>query len=1018
MPTSIFKVSSFVCFFGAAILCCTLAVADGLPPAETVKQFKLPTDLDISLAVSEPQVAQPLSISFDDRGRMWVLQYLQYPIPNGLKAVKVDQYLRTQYDKIPAPPPRGPKGADRITIFEDTNGDGRVDQSKDFISDLNLASGFAIGHGGLFVVQPPYLLFYPDKNSDDIPDSDPEVLLTGFGMEDAHAFANSLTWGPDGWLYGVQGSTVTANIRGIGFQQGVWRYHPLTKQFELFAEGGGNSWGIDFDRFGNLFAAGNTVEPLCHHVQGAYYVKGFGKHGPLHNPHSYGYFQPVKHHGYVGDSLTGGFVLYQGGAFPERFNNQCIAPNIRHSAMRWNTVETRGSTFATRAAGDFITTKDIWFRPVDSTVGPDGALYVADWYDNFIAHWTKNGDGKKWYIPHREDGRIWRVAPETVKSIPSDSFNLSKLSSDQLIDMMVQHASKPQGNIWYARQARRILAERRDQLILPRLQELALTNKNQQIALQALWALYVSDGLNDSIAIKLLDNQHEYVRAWTIRLLGERPGKTKFITEDTATIDASFGSVFEHHARSDDSIIVRSQLACTAKRLPGKQSLRIANELLQHDQDLADPFFSLLIWWAIEDKAVTHQKQVLDLVKTPAAWQQPMISQQIIERLARRYAAEESEQSFAACAQLLLLAPTPNGVDQIVSGMDQAFAGRRLKTVPAPLEKPLSTLVKQRGTEPDIIKFAVRMGSREALQTALKMINDNHQNAQSKQAMSNRIALIETVGQSGSSECVPVLLNLLKHKEPVAVQSATLSVLQRFDQLEIANLVLETYPILQLTLKPRAVDLLASRAEWSVALLKSVDNKSISATEITVDQLRQILLHKNKQATDLITKHWGKITPSTAAEKRQRIAATLKLLATSAGDETRGKPLFEKHCATCHKLHGKGNQIGPDLTGADRKNTTVLLANIIDPSAMIRQQYITHVAVTVKGRVLTGLLADSNAKTITLLDAKNNRIILERDDIELLKESPASIMPEKILKDFNEQQIRDLMQYIQSDRAG
>ncbi len=280
------------------------AFPQGFSPAEAVKRMQVADGLEVGVYASEPQIRQPVAITFDEKGRMWVIQYLQYPAPNGLKPVKVDQYLRTVYDRVPEPPPQGPKGADRITICEDTDGDGRADKFTDFISGLNLATGLAIGHGGVFVVQSPYLLFYPDRNHDDVPDGDPEVLLSGFGMEDAHAFPNSLQWGPDGWLYGAQGSTVTAKIRGIEFQQGIWRYHPLTKQFELFAEGGGNTWGVDFDRRGEIFASSNGGHVMFHQVQGAYYIKGFSKHGELHNPHSYGYFARIPYPDSRGGHVT------------------------------------------------------------------------------------------------------------------------------------------------------------------------------------------------------------------------------------------------------------------------------------------------------------------------------------------------------------------------------------------------------------------------------------------------------------------------------------------------------------------------------------------------------------------------------------------------------------------------------------------------------------------------------------------------------------------------------------------
>ena len=188
-----------------------------------------------------------------------MVQYLQYPFPAGVKIVKYDRYLRAVFDKVPPPPPRHDRGADKITILEDKDGDGKFESHKDFLTGLNMATSVAVGRGGVWVLNPPYLLFYPDRNRDDVPDGDPEVHLSGFGLEDTHAVANSLRWGPDGWLYGTQGSTTTADVKGVKFLgQAIWRYHPETRQFELFAEGGGNTWSLEFDSKGRLFS-GNKL---------------------------------------------------------------------------------------------------------------------------------------------------------------------------------------------------------------------------------------------------------------------------------------------------------------------------------------------------------------------------------------------------------------------------------------------------------------------------------------------------------------------------------------------------------------------------------------------------------------------------------------------------------------------------------------------------------------------------------------------------------------------------------------
>ena len=325
--------------------CVATVVAQGFSPAEVETHISAVDGVKIKLFAAEPMVRQAIFVKCDDRGRLWTIQYLQYPNPAGLKRVKVDRWSRTEYDRVPEPPPRGPRGADKITILTDKDGDGRADESKDFVDGLNLATGVEFGNGGVYVLQVPYLLFYPDRNRDDIPDGDPEVLLSGFGMEDAQAMANHLTWGPDGWLYGVNGSTTTCRVRGIEFQQGCWRYHPQTKRFELFCEGGLNCYGLTFDANGELFYSTNGG-PFVHAVQGGYFYKSFGKHGPLHNLFAYHYFPPQECDQVPGGPPTGG-TIYLGDSLPEKFRGTFVAGNFLGHTVSWWNLQPNGSTFKT-----------------------------------------------------------------------------------------------------------------------------------------------------------------------------------------------------------------------------------------------------------------------------------------------------------------------------------------------------------------------------------------------------------------------------------------------------------------------------------------------------------------------------------------------------------------------------------------------------------------------------------------------------------------------------------------------
>jgi putative heme-binding domain-containing protein len=960
------------------------------PPSDALKTFKIADGLEMRLLASEPLIRQPLSISFDDRGRMWLLQYIQYPNPEGLKPVAVDEYLRTKYDRRPDPPPKGPHGHDIIAILEDTNGDGVMDRAKPFLTGLNLASGMALGYGGVFVVQPPYLLFYRDTNGDDIPDGDPEVLLTGFGMEDAHAFANSLTWGPDGWLYGAQGSTVTANIRGIEFQQGIWRYHPRTKQFELFAEGGGNTWGIDFDRVGNLFAGGNTYEPLCHHVQGAYYVKGFGKHGPLHNPYAFGYFDPVKHIGPFGGGLTGGFTIYQGGAFPARFDNAVIAPNMRQNAVRWYTIEKRGSTFATRQGGDFTVSSDRWFRPVDTTVGPDGGFYIADWYDINLSH-SNPKNRNEWYTPSRNDGRIWRVSAIGEKPFNKPQTPLNQLASAE-VAALLNHP-----NEWYRREAWRILGERRDASLGPALKQKFAAASAEVSALEALWAIHLCGGFDDAFAERALDHRAEYVRAWTVRLLG-----------DAKHVSDNISEALLAHAETDPSVIVRSQLASTAKRLSTHDGMPIAAALFEHDEDAADPNVPLLIWWAIESKMATDFDVLRPFFERPETWRRPIVRNVLVERIARRYMALGPRGGYKSCAWLLQHAPSSADIERIVAGMETQLAGHRFDRPPEPLDRPLANLLRAPASSTALLCLALRLGSPPALPKLLDRAKDD----KTKQA--ERLTAIRALSEAGPPQVAGQLLALLDRHESDAIAEAVLTAVGRFKDESLGTKLLALWPSLSSKLRDRGIDVLVSRPVWSRQLLQAVAAMRVDPKSVSTDELRHMLLHGDAEITREIAAHWGSIRTTTPREKEGQIKAISIYLSRGSGDAASGHKLFVKHCAICHRLYGEGNQLGPDLTAADRKNLTVLLPNVVDPSGVIRPEFRAYNVVLDDGRILTGLLADQNDSTVTLLDAKNQRTVVKRSSIEELKASDTSLMPDNVLESLSQQEIRDLFAFLRA----
>ncbi|QDV48220.1 PVC-type heme-binding CxxCH protein [Gimesia fumaroli] len=958
-------------------------------PADSLKQFTVPDDLKIEQVLAEPYVKQPIFQNFDERGRMWVINYLQYPYPEGLRILSKDKHHRSVYDKVPLPPPHHEKGADKITIHEDTNGDGKYDKLKTFVDGLNIASSFVKGRGGVWVLNPPYLLFYPDQDNDDVPDGDPVVHLEGFGMEDTHSVVNSLRWGPDGWLYSSQGSTVSGKVKKPGQKdseaiqslgQLIWRYHPEKKIYEIFAEGGGNAFGVEFDDKGRLYSGhngGNTRG--FHYTQGSYYQKGFGKHGPLSNPYAFGYFQAMKHAKVP--RFTHNFIIYEADTLPKKYWGHLFGVEPLQGRVVESKITADGSSYQTEDLQRPVATTDKRFRPVDIKVGPDGAIYFCDMYEHQIAHGQHYAGQVE-----KGDGRIYRLTAKDAK--PLAPFDLGKKSSLELVDVL-DHPNK-----WYRQQALRLFGDRKDASVIPALKQ-KLFSSDGQSALEALWALNLSGGLNETVAAKALQHQDPYVRAWTIRLLC-----------DENQVPAKIGQQLIALALTEPHVQVRSQLASSSKRLPAETGLPIAFNLLSRSEDLDDVHLPLILWWSLEKRAEKDRDALLAYFSKAEVWQYPIVEKYILERIMRRYASTGSRNNLMVCAKLLELAPEKSHAEILMSGFETAMKGRSKTSFP----KELITAMSKYGGQS--MSLGMRQGDKAAIAKALKIVADPKADNQ------KRLDLIQILGEVKVPASVPVLLDIIKNSSDLQMQIASINALQQYLDANIGKVVSAQYPDMSDDLRSAAQTLVSIRKPWALEFLTAIDSGKINKETVSVETARKMTVYSDEAITGLISKHFGSIAGATTEQMQKQIAVNQRLLQNSKEEPDRyaGEKLFQKNCGKCHKLFGKGGEIGPDLTAFKRDDINRMLVNIVNPSAEIREGFETFLIITEDGRTVNGFLADQDNNVIVIRSADGQSITVERDNIDEMLPQKKSLMPEGLLDKLSNKEIRDLFSYLRSSQ--
>jgi putative membrane-bound dehydrogenase-like protein len=981
------------------------ANAVATPPEEALRALQLPPGFEATLFACEPDVQNPIAMTWDARGRLWIAENFTYAEGK----TRFDLTLR-----------------DRVLIFEDTDGDGRFDKRTVFTDLPQFLTSVEVGHGGVWLMTPPQLIFIPDANGDDIPDGPPQVVLDGFTISEAnyHNLANGLRWGPDGWLYGRSGHSCPGDIgrpgtpmdQRVRIHGGIWRYHPIRKTVEVLATGTTNPWGHDWDALGEGFFVNTVNGHFWHLIPGSHLSQGNSGRDP--NPRAY---ELIDHHAdhwhfdigqhwsksrdgaaneLGGGHAHSGAMFYLGTNWPEPFRGRFFTINLHGRRLNQERVERSGSGFIARHAEDILISQDPWFRGIDLSVGPDGGVYLLDWSDTGECH-ERNG-------VHRTSGRIFKVTFGTPAT--KGPFDLRELTDAELIELIKS------GEEWHVRQAKLILSERhRAGTLSPdaasSLKGILQSDASTVQQVRALLTLSMIGDASDEILLPLLQHPHEAVRAWSIRLLTDdlpldTPlGPLQFTPEETARIQdraRKLAPVFVELAKKDSSGLVRLVLASTLQRLPVSERPLLAQALVSRVEDAEDHNLPLLVWYGLIPVADVAPDSILPVA---AACKWPTTRRLIARRL-----AEEIEKNPAPLSKLLTFTSTQKEdyILDVLNGISEALRGWRKATPPTTwgamqpvLETTTNEQIVQRIQELNVV-----FGDGRAMEELTALVLDP------KVPLEARTSALTQLIESRSPRLRKLCEQLLSDRDLAPIAAGGLSL---FDEPEVAELLIKTYNRLRPEQRPQLISILVTRVSFANALLQAVMTGTIPRNDLTAYHVRQLHSLGDDAIRQKVTEHWGQLRDSPEEKKQQmeKLKTFLSAETLQKADLSRGRLLYQKACAKCHKLYGEGQPVGPDLTGSNRFNLDYLIENIVDPSAAVNKDYRMTIFALNDGRVLNGLIVETTERTVTI-QSLTERITIEKSEIDEMKETNLSPMPEGQLETLTPDEIRDLFAYLQS----
>lgn len=935
--------------------------------------FQVPDGFEVTVFAAEPEVRNPIAMTWDHRGRMWVAENYTY----AEREKRFDLELR-----------------DRVVIFEDRDRDGRAEKRTVFADDLQLLTSVEVQPDGVWLMCPPRLLFIPDRDHDDVPDSEPVVVLDGFTVAKSnyHNFANGLRWGPDGWLYGRCGGSCPGEVGAPGTPQaervplrgGIWRYHPGRRFFEVIVHGTTNPWGHDWDQDGEGFFINTVNGHLWHMIPGAHLDRPFGR---SINPLVYEAIQTHADHwhfdttGKWHESRNGaandfggghahiGMCIYQGAHLPQEWHGKLLTWNQHGRRLNRERLERHGSGYLARHEPDQFLAGDDWFRGLEIRPGPNGALYGLDWSDTGECH-DHTG-------VHRTSGRIYRF---TYGGFYPDTPDLDPATAIK------------QSNPWPWRQVRQLIAAR--DLEAP---EFSQNDREATTAerLRQLWLKNAAGQLDRKTLLKLLNDRDEHLRVWAIRLL-----------TDHWPIDSVLGPLphrkpprdLELHdrlvamAKSDPSALVRLALASTLQRLPLRDRPALAAALVARPEDAQDHNLPKLVWFGI----MTLGEGKITVARA-TSWPE------LLRFIAR--SVVEDRQHVAALTALAAKAPAKS--EALLNGLRQGFKGWQTAPQPPSWEKHAALL---RDRHPDLTRDLNALFGHGRALASLKTIALNE--AETLAARRRALASLVDARAEGLQALCEKLLRV-----PGLGQTAMRG-LTLFDDPALGKRLTRIYPKLRDPDDRAAVVAgLVTRPLWAASLLAAMERGDLPRSALNAFQARQILAMNQKDLSDSLRKVWGEVRPTAESLSRQIAAFEKKLTpeTLAQGDKSEGRVIFQERCASCHRLYGEGGQLGPDLTGSGRADLDYLLQNIVAPNSVVPVEYQMLLLTLKDGRVLSGLEVTSDERSLTLRTPAGE-FTLEHSSIEKKTRLTDSLMPTGLLDSLTPTQKRDLIAYLMHPR--